>query len=516
MANDETVQTEPSSTSLRPVQLWQALIPVVALIFMIYWSVVKFETSAHLALILATAIAGVVGFAIGYPWKVMEQGIIEGITIGLQAILILLVIGMLIATWIISGIVPLLIYYGLQLLNPAIFLAATCVICSIVSLSTGSSWTTSGTVGVALIGVGQGLGVPLPMVAGAIVSGAYFGDKISPLSDTTNLAPAVAGAELFEHVRYMLYTTIPALVLALILYVILGLNLGHQSAHAESVETICATLREHFNLNPLLLLPPLLVVLMVALRLPALPAMLGGVLLGAIMGICFQQATLGQLARAAFDGYESTTHVATVDNLLSRGGLTSMLETVALILCALSFGGIMERTGMLATLAGAVLRLARSTGSLVAATVLTCIGMNILAPDQYLSIVVPGRMYREAYRRQGLEPRLLSRTLEDSGTLSSPLVAWNTCGAFMGKTLGVQSFAFAPYTFLNLFCPVIAILIAFTGWKIVNNRAVMWYPCSKSETRVILSETSRQYSPETPLRPGSNDHGSARILLRCR
>ncbi|HSH15994.1 MAG TPA: Na+/H+ antiporter NhaC family protein, partial [Verrucomicrobiae bacterium] len=229
-----------------------------------------------------------------------------------------------------------------------------------------------------------------------------------------------------------------------------------------------ATIREHYNLNPLLLLPPLLVIFMVVFRLPALPALLGGVLLGAVMGLVFQEVTMADLARVAFGGYESSTNVAAVDELLSRGGMTSMLETVALILCALAFGGVMERTGMLAALAGAVLKLAHNTGTLVTATVFTCFGMNILAPDQYLSIVVPGRMYREAYQRQGLEPRLLSRTLEDAGTLSSPLVAWNTCGAFMGKTLGVTAMAYAPYAFLNLLTPLVAIVIAFTGWKIVK------------------------------------------------
>jgi Na+:H+ antiporter, NhaC family len=470
MATSESNRSESQSDSppVPPARLWQALIPVLALVVMIYWSVVKFGTSAHLALILATAVAGIVGLAIGFPWRTMERGIVEGITIGLQAILILLVIGMLIATWIVSGIVPIMIYYGLKLLNPSIFLVATCVICCIVSLATGSSWTTAGTVGVALIGVGQGLGVPLPMVAGAIISGAYFGDKISPLSDTTNLAPAVAGSELFEHVSYMLYTTTPSLLIALTLYGILGYHIEGHVENNAAVESIRATLNSHFHLHPVLIIPPLLVILMVVFRLPALPALLGGVLLGALLGILVQKASLLDVVTAAYDGYQSNTKVAAVDALLSRGGLKSMLETVALILCALGFGGIMERTGMLAVLAGAVLKMARNTGSLVAATVITCFGMNILAPDQYLSIVVPGRMYREAYQQKGLEPRLLSRTLEDAGTLSSPLVAWNTCGAFMGKTLGVTAMVYAPYAFLNLINPVVAIVIAFLGWKIVK------------------------------------------------
>ncbi|HAV63713.1 MAG TPA: Na+/H+ antiporter NhaC [Verrucomicrobiales bacterium] len=465
-APDQPPRTS-ASNSVRLARLWEALIPVGALIVMIYVSVVQLEAYAHLALLLAAAVASGVGLRIGHTWKSIEEGMVEGIAVGLKAILILLVIGILIATWIQSGIVPLLIYHGLNLLSPSIFLAATCLICSVVSVATGSSWTTAGTVGVALIGVGQGLGMPLPMVAGAIISGAYFGDKLSPLSDTTNLAPAVAGSELFEHVRYMLHTTVPGLVIAVVLYVALGIGRGG-SATLESVQVLREALAAAFNLHPVLLLPPLLVIVMVVFKLPALPALLGGALLGAGLAAGFQGNGLKEIVSVAFDGYVSETGNAAVDELLSRGGLMSMMNTVALIVCALGFGGVMERTGQLAALANAVLKLARNTGSLVATTVFTCFGMNVLAPDQYLSIVVPGRMYREAYDRAGLEPRLLSRTLEDAGTLSSPLIGWNTCGAFMSTTLGVSALAYAPYAFLNLACPIIAIVLATAGWGIVR------------------------------------------------
>jgi NhaC family Na+:H+ antiporter len=455
---------------VRPAFLWEALLPVVALMVLIYFSVVIYEATAHVALILATVVAGLVGWRMGHSWKSQEEGITHGISIGLKAILILMVIGMLIATWILSGIVPIMIYYGLHLLSPTFFLAAACIICAIVSVATGSSWTTAGTVGVALIGVGQGLNVPLPMVAGAIISGAYFGDKLSPLSDTTNLAPAVAGSELFEHVRYMLQTTVPALIISLILYTLLGLKTaqGVTAPNSETVELIRSTIAETYRLNALLLLPPLLVILMVVLKWPALPALLGGVLLGGLLAFGIQGASVREIFLAAFGGFISETGVNAVDELLSRGGLANMMETVALILCALSFGGIMERNGLLNTLAGAIVKFARNTGQLVGATIMTCFGMNVLAPDQYLSIVVPGRMYKSAYEKQGLEPRLLSRTLEDAGTLSSPLVAWNTCGAFMSKTLGVAALSYAPYAFLNLLTPVIALLIAFMGWGIVR------------------------------------------------
>jgi Na+:H+ antiporter, NhaC family len=454
-----------SPAPIRPARLWEALIPVIALIVMIRESLVRFEGTAHIPLLLAAAMAALVGRRIGHRWRDIEQGIVDGIAIGLKAVIILLVVGMLIGTWIASGIVPILIYHGLYLLSPSFFLVAACLICCVVSIATGSSWTTAGTVGIALIGVGQGLGVPLPMVAGAIVSGAYFGDKLSPLSDTTNLAPAVAGSELFEHVRYMMFTTVPSLLIALAIYVALGWSAGPTTASAEGVALIRQTLAGHFDLNPVLLLPPLLVIVMVICRLPALPALLGGVLLGGLFAALVQDVPLKDILAAAQTGYTSKTGMETVDKLLSRGGLDSMLQTVSLILSALTFGGVMERTGLLAAIAGGILRLARGTGQLVSATVVTCLGMNVLAPDQYLSIIVPGRMYREAYQQQGLHPKVLSRTLEDAGTLSSPLVPWNTCGAFMSSALGVSALAYFPYAFLNLLNPIVAIVIAFAGWK---------------------------------------------------
>jgi NhaC family Na+:H+ antiporter len=461
--------TAHESAKPRPAFLREAVLPVVVLIVMIRESLVRFEGTAHIPLLLAAAVAALVGLRIGHRWASIEAGIIEGISIGLKAILILMVIGMLIGTWIASGIVPILIYHGLKILHPSFFLVAACVVCCIVSFSTGSSWTTAGTVGIALVGVGQGLGVPLPMVAGAIVSGAYFGDKLSPLSDTTNLAPAVAGSELFEHVRYMLYTTVPSLVIALVIYAVLGWrSAGPGDVSEEGVTLIRQTLNGNFDLNPILLLPPLLVILLVALRLPALPSLLGGMLLGAILAVAIQGAAVKDVLAAAQTGFVARTGVEGVDQLLTRGGLESMLPTVSLILCALTFGGVMERTGLLSALANGILRLARGVGGLVSATVVTCLGMNVLAPDQYLSIIVPGRMYREAYERQGLHPKLLSRTLEDAGTLTSPLVPWNTCGAFMSTTLGVSALAYLPYAFLNLLNPVIAIVMALVGWKIAR------------------------------------------------
>jgi len=453
-------------SSARPANPSLALIPVASLVLFLIVQIRVFDGSAHLPLILASVVAALLGLRLGHPWKEMEEGILRGIAVALKAILILMVVGMLIGTWIAGGIVPALIDYGLRLLGPSYFLLAACIVCSVVSVATGSSWTTAGTVGVALIGVGEGLEIPPPMTAGAIISGAYFGDKMSPLSDSTNLAPAVAGSELFEHIRYMLYTTLPALLVSLVLFGFLGWSAQQGSIDGSRVAAIRSVLAGSFNLSPVLLLAPALVIVVVALRVPALPALVGGTLLGGAMALWMQGSSLDQVLEVAQHGFVADTGSELVDELLTRGGLESMMSTVALVLCALTFGGIMERTGSLRALAEVILRFARSTGSLVLATAASCIGTNVIAPDQYLSIIVPGRMYRESYEQRGLHPKLLSRTLEDAGTLSSPLVPWNTCGAFMSSALMVSSASYLPYAFVNLLTPVIAVAIAFSGFRI--------------------------------------------------
>lgn len=450
-------------TTPRMPTLIESLIPVALMMLFLGVSILKYGSSPHIPLIGGTAVAAIVAMRIGYSWNELEDGLIHGITLALKACLILMIIGTLIGTWILSGIVPTMIFWGLKLLSPSIFLVATCLICSLVSLSTGSSWSTAGTVGIALIGVGQGLGVPLPMVAGAIISGAYFGDKMSPLSDTTNLAPAMAGTDLFTHIRHMVYTTGPSLIISLIIYAILGMRYSSAEMHTENVEKILTTLQANFDLNILLLLPPLLVIVMVIKKIPALPALVGGALIGGIFAAIFQGTDAGTIINVAFSGFVSETGFEMVDTLLSRGGMESMLNTVALIICALSFGGVMEKARMLESIASAILKVAKSTGSLVLATISTCISMNFIAPDQFLSIVVPGRMYKDAFEKRGLHPKNLSRCLEDSGTLSSPLIPWNTCGAFMGATLGVSPFLYLPFAFLNLINPMVSIFYGFTG-----------------------------------------------------
>ncbi|SCY40945.1 Na+/H+ antiporter NhaC [Alkaliphilus peptidifermentans] len=449
--------------------LLHALIPILFLVVVLFITIVVFEQDPHIPLIMSTIVAGLVAvFMLGFNWTELEEGIIDTIKMGMQAVLILMVIGTIIGTWILSGTVPTMIYYGLQILSPGIFLIATVLICCIVSISTGSSWTTAGTVGIALLGVGTGLGMPVGMVAGAIVSGAYFGDKMSPLSDTTNLAPAMAGTTLFEHIKHMVYTTGPALLISLVIYGILGLKYSGQSIDTAQINLLLGTISQNFNITPLLLIPPIVVILIVVMKVPALPGLITGTLLGSIFAVLFQGADFGAIIDAAHYGFEIETGVEIVDELLSGGGLDGMMWTVSLILIALAFGGVMERTGMLHAVGRAILSLANGTGSLILATVVTCIFVNLVTGEQYLSIVVPGRMYKDAYAERGIHPKVLSRALEGSGTVTSALIPWNTCGAFMMGVFNVSPLVYGPYAFLNLLLPVINVVYGYLGITITK------------------------------------------------
>jgi NhaC family Na+:H+ antiporter len=465
-----------------------SLTPVVALILFLAASVVLFGDSSssgpnQIALILAAAIASLAGLSLGHPWRTIEKGVVHGISLAMGAILILLVVGALIGSWILAGIVPTMIYYGLQILAPAIFFPSACLLCSLVSIATGSSWTTAGTVGVALIGIAAAQDLNLGLAAGAVISGAYFGDKMSPLSDTTNLAPAMAGTELFTHIRHMTWTTVPSVVIALVLFTVVGLN-ATAPQDTAAVDTILASLSDSFSIGLHLLLPLALVLYLVARKVPAYPSLLIGALVGCLFAVLFQRDAVLAYAGAdglptavalikgawmsLFDGYVLESGNPALDDLLSRGGMASMLLTVWLIVSAMMFGAVMETTGMLQRIAEAILGAVRGTGSLIAATLGTAIGMNIIASDQYIAIVLPGRMFRAEYARRGLAPQNLSRTLEDAGTLTSPLVPWNTCGAFMAQTLGVATATYLPFTFFNLINPFVALIYGFVGFKILK------------------------------------------------
>ena len=475
-----------NNSSAREPFLWEAVIPVLVLISLLTASVLFFGSDSsggpnQMALILSACVAGLIGLRQGFGWKDLEQGMVDGISLATGAILILLVVGSLIGTWILAGVVPAMIYWGLQILSPQFFYAAAALICALVSVATGSSWTTVSTIGIALVGIAGALDLHLGIAAGAIISGAYFGDKLSPLSDTTNLAPAMAGTDLFTHIRHMLWTTVPSMTIAVILFLVIGLA-GGSGGSAGSMDEILAALTQNFSIGLHLLVPPAVVLVLVMRKMPAFPALLIGALLGGLWACLFQPAavlayvgdsgmgTVGTLIKGAwmalFQGYISQSGNAAIDELLTRGGMGSMLNTVWLIVSAMMFGGMMEKTGMLQSIASGILGFARSTGSLVLSTLATSIGMNIVASDQYIAIVVPGRMYRAEFARRRLHPKNLSRCLEDAGTLTSPLVPWNTCGAFMAQSLSVATATYLPFCFFNLFNPVISAIYGFTGFTI--------------------------------------------------
>ena len=481
-----------STKTKREATLFEALIPVVITIgFLMYAVLPQFGVGqdVHVPLILGALIASIVAITrLGYTWKEVEDGIVSTISDTMQAILILAIIGMIIGTWILGGIVPTLIYYGLQILSPSFFLIAACLLCCVVSLATGSSWTTAGTVGIALMGVAAGLGVNPGAAAGAIISGAYFGDKMSPLSDTTNLAPAMAGANLFDHVRHMVYTTGVSLVIALIGFGILGAGYAGKQLDTTAINEILVLMGESFQINPLLLLVPVIVIVMVARKVPAIPGLFIGTLLGGLAAMIFQGASFASVTDAMQYGVVSETGNVMLDELLTNGGYQSMMWTISLILAALTFGGVLEKTGMLETIGKTVLKYAKSTGALVTATILTSIFTNILAGDQYLALVLPGKMYKDEFHKRGLAPRNLSRCLEDAGTLTSPLIPWNTCGAAMSSYLGVPTIEYIPYCFLNLVNPVVSIIFGFTGitmMKLEDDPSAPEYKGQKSKNKGV-------------------------------
>lgn len=476
-----------SSTQLKEPSLVDALIPIVLLVFFMGSAVFLYgEDSSYgpnqIALLLAMGVAALIGIKNGHNWKSIEAGLVKGISMSLGACMILFVVGSLIGTWMLSGTVPTLIYYGLSLLNPTFFYAAASLICAVVAMSIGSSWTTAATVGVALIGVATGMEMSLAITAGAVVSGAYFGDKLSPLSETTNLAPAIAGTDLFEHIKYMLWTTIPSFAITLIIFVVIGFT-EDTSEVTDSIAKMQSTLREQFVLGWYLLMP-LVVLLTLAIRkVPAFPAIAIGALLGGVWALIFQGDLVDSMLSnerapfiqnlmvvwsALFEGVSFETGDANLDTLLSRGGMSSMLNTVWLIICAMSFGAVLEKVGLLKAVVATFLKGAKSAGDMITRTILTCIGTNIITADQYISIVMPGRMYKEEFEKRGLDQLNLSRSLEDGGTLTSPLIPWNTCGAYMSGVLGVSVYDYFVYAFFNLINPVLAVIYAFLGIKILR------------------------------------------------
>ncbi|MFT4765774.1 MAG: NhaC family Na+:H+ antiporter [Oleispira sp.] len=485
-----TSNVPTGTASEKSIPLSLALLPVILLMIMLAASVYYFSDDSsyggnQIGLLIAAAVASMIGVRLGYKWADIEQGIIDGISNAMIAVLILLVVGSLIGSWMLSGTVQSLIYYGLMLISAEWFYAAACLVCAIAAMSIGSSWTVAGTLGVAFMGMAAAMQLDPAIAAGAVISGAYFGDKLSPLSDTTNLASAVTNTPLFLHIQNLLWTTIPSFVMALILFSIMG---GEPTlSSAQSISDTMEGLDANFTIGLHLLLPVVFVFALAWLKVPALPTILAGALVGGLFAVIFQPEAVSRFVlvsgfsaslsgveqnilavwKVLFDGYQSNIGNDALDSLLSRGGMSSMLNTVWLILCAMAFGSVMETVGLLQRILAAIMSSIESTTGLIITTVFTCIGANVMTADQYIAIVLPGRMFKLEYTKRGLAPQNLSRTLEDSATMTSPLIPWNTCGAYMAGTLGVATLSYLPYAFFNLLGPILCIAFAVTHFRII-------------------------------------------------
>ena len=444
---------------VRKANFAEALFTFVSLTIIMFISIIKYEESPHIPMLIGVLIASLVALKIGYSWKFIENSMIKGISQAMQSIIILAIIGVLIGIWILAGVVPTMIYYGLMILKPSIFLVATVLITSITSLATGTSWGTAGTMGIALMGIASGLGIPAPVTAGAVLSGAYFGDKMSPLSDTTNLAPAMAGTDVFTHIKAMFKPTLLAYGLTLLIFGFLSLKYKGASADLSNVDVIANGLKESFTISPVLLLAPLVVIISIAKKLPAVPGISIGIIIAAILGPIYQGVNFGDILSAGLNGYVSNTGLEAVDKLLTTGGLNNMMSSISLTIIAMMFGGIAEETGILEAIVKKFLHRVQSVVGLVISTILTCFFTNATMPEQYISIVVPGRMFKNEYKDRKIDSRLLSSTLESGGTVTSAMIPWNTCGTYMSTVLGVSTVHYLPFLFFNLLMPLIQVVI---------------------------------------------------------
>lgn len=472
------MQEKTTITSNKELNIWEALTPLIVLIILLSFNVFVFGDdslggSNQFVLLLGAAVAMVVGLFNKVSYKKMINRIANNFESTAGAILILLMVGALAGAWLVSGIIPAMIYYGLLILKPAIFLPATVVICAVISIATGSSWTTSATVGIALVGIGKAIGIPMGIVAGAVISGAYFGDKMSPLSDTTNLASAMAGSELFDHIRYMSLTTVPSITITLIVFIIISLT--QDPAGATETTEILTSIKESFYISPVLFLVPALVIFMIIKKTRPLIALFSGAMFGVVFALIFQPQVVADIGGESSSGFISAykgamialtgdvtveSSNASLNDLFSSGGMGGMLSTIWLVMCAMVFGGVMEAIGALSRISSALLKISDSIFSLFASTVASCLTLNVTASDQYLALVVSGKMFKQAYEDKGLAPVNLSRTLEDSGTVTSALVPWNTCGAYQSSVLGVPVADYFIYATFNYLSPFMTLLYA--------------------------------------------------------
>ncbi|MBO7078548.1 MAG: Na+/H+ antiporter NhaC [Bacilli bacterium] len=471
-------------------KVWQSLVVLLILIASLAVGILVFDADAHVPLLIGVAAAAIMAIFIGYRWQEIERFMIQGIAKSLQSVVILVLIGVLVGVWIVAGIVPTMIYYGLAVLKPQIFFLAALIICSISSLATGSSWGTMGTMGVALLGIAHGLGMDIGITAGAIVSGAYFGDKLSPLSDTTNLAPSMAGTDVITHIKHMLPSTIIVYVICIIFFTIMGFVKYHGGeSDLGQVELYMTTLKETFNISPVLFIAPIIVIVAIALKLPAIPGIALGVLVGTIFGIIFQKdCTLGEIFSCGMSGYSASTPVDAINSLLTNGGIENMTYAITLIIIAMAFGGIMEETHLLGVIVDKLKKLAKTPGGLVTITEITCVASNFVVPDQYISIIIPGRMYAEEYKNKDLSPSSLSNALESAGTVTSALVPWNTCGAYISTNLGVTVIEYGPWAVFNWLMPITTIIMAYLGLNLKDRSGKLLFKKkreAKEEMQVV-------------------------------
>lgn len=444
--------------------IYLSLLPLLILIVSIISGMLLIDSSPHIPMLLTTMITILIAmFVLGMKWTDLEEAFKSTINSSMPAILILMTVGVVIGTWMLSGVVPTMIYYGLQIINPKLFLPCVLIVCSIVSISLGSSWNTVATVGIAFVGIGTSMGYDLPLVAGAIISGSYFGDKMSPFSDSTNLASACVGVNLYTHIKHMFFTTGVTYVICLVIFSVFSLTHTVEDMNAVSLETLGENIKSNFYVSPILLIVPLLVIVLAILKVPAMLGLAAGAIAAGLLAIFFQGASVGAVVECMHYGYVSETGIETLDNLLSRGGLDSMMWTVSLIMLAMMFAGVLEKTCMIESITAHLSSLIRGCGSLVLITGVTSFAMNFTTGEQMLSIIVPGKMYKEEYIKQNLDPKNLSRTIEDCGTITSALIPWNGCGAYMIATLGLAPWVYVPYCFFNLINPIVSILFGYLG-----------------------------------------------------
>lgn len=470
-ANISLVGEATEEKQPRKAYLYEAVASFVILIAVMAVGIIKYEVDPHMPMLIGVIGAALVATKIGYKWPVVRQFMYDGIGQALQAVIILMIIGVLIGVWVISGVVPSMIYYGLLILSPSFFLVACVLICSITSLATGTSWGTMGTMGIALMGISIGLNIPPEITAGAIISGAYFGDKMSPLSDTTNLAPVVSGTDLFTHIKFMVLPTAITYILTICVFWYLNISYVSGAANLETIEVLKSTLQSKFTISPVLLLPPVAVILAIAFKVYAMPGIMIGVVTGCLLAPIYQDVHFGDLLNVGMNGFSIESGNASIDKLLNTGGLMNMMPSVSLTILAMMFGGIVEKTGQLEVIVNYLLNFVKTARGVLVGTMGTCILSNMTMPEQYISIVVPGKMFAPAYEKMNMHPKTLSNALESSGTVTSALVPWNTCGIYISTILGVGTLTYWPYAFFNYAMPIVVIFLSYLGISIAYNKA---------------------------------------------